>query len=621
MRVDQGHQFEPLPVPDVFNDDSAFRLALLRHLVEGLSDVKLQQIFANLTAFSRRCTTIHKCSSDKLCSSADEPRLRQFDAWGRRVDELITGEGWRELKRAAAQEAIVADSYELGRRWLGEKARLFAFAKILLFAPFSKLVLCPISMTDGAVRVLELYGTHEQKMFIEDLTTQDVERAWTAGQWMTERPGGSDVSRTETTARSVDAAKTQAGDEFLLDGFKWFSSATDGDMALALARTDLDLAKGSAGLSLFLVNVRDDATGKLNGIKVHRLKQKLGTQYLPTAELELDGCRAQLIGQLGEGVRTISSVLNITRLYSAAGGVAGLAYGLRLSAAFAKSRQVGPSLQLSDLSLHTHSLFRIAVLQRGLQQLFFSTVALLGKTECGTASEDEALLLRLYTPALKAFTSSRAPEGTLGLIDSFGGQGYMEDSGLGMAEMLRDLTVERIWEGTAEVLSMDIIRVLVKSNGRALHVFVENLNRRLSSLATDKDLFSAVRKLVDTFALTSQRVVASNSTNSLQGSLSDFRFARPMLDLLMALHGAVLLLEQESWSRRASSDEGLAERIRPYGGTTAPDDDLAIAQAWIEDVADIHRTLASFKCLVDETSGHRRQNRLREQAVVFTAKL
>lgn len=619
MRFDQGHQFPVLPTPDIFNDDPTFRLALLRHLPDTISPETLNRIFAELSSFSHRCTTLHKHTSEKLSSPADEPRLRQYDAWGHRIDELTTSPSWQDLKFAALKEGLISDSYSPGRQWLGSSARLFTFAKTLFFVPFSKLVLCPIAMTDGAVRVLELYGTPRQKDLISKFTAK--EGAWTAGQWMTERPGGSDVSFTETTAVPVDAARTRAGDEFLLDGIKWFSSATDGDVALALARTNPDSSLGSAGLSLFLVEMRDRESRRLNGIRIHRLKQKLGTKYLPTAELELSGCRAQLVGELGHGVRYISSVLNITRVHSAAGGVASLNYGVRLSAAFATGRSI-KNTSLSDLPLHTHSLFRIVVLQRGLQQLFLYTVHLLGKSECKTAVANEEVLLRLYTPALKAFTATRASEAILGIVDSFGGQGYMEDSGLGVAEMLRDVTVERIWEGTAEVLSMDVVRVLSKNKGDALGVFVEDLQRRLASPSLERELALIVQGFVKNFAAKGRQIIESIAEGSFgEKKLQDYRFARPMLDLFMGLDGAVLLLEQAAWCEQACRDKVLAERTRLFGAKVAPEEDLTIARAWIEDVGDIQRTLNNFTRLVDESSDTERNNRNLEHTSVFSAKL
>lgn len=136
-----------------------------------------------------------------------------------------------------------------------------------------------MAMTDGCARVLELSGTPSMKRdLLPLLTSRDPSRAYTAGQWMTEKPGGSDVSLTETVARPVDSSSTpKAGDLTVLEGFKFFSSATDGDVALALARTG---GEGARGLSLFVVKLRDEQ-GKTNGVFVHRLKKKYGTKVRP----------------------------------------------------------------------------------------------------------------------------------------------------------------------------------------------------------------------------------------------------------------------------------------------------------------------------------------------------
>lgn len=131
---------------------------------------------------------------------------------------------------------------------------------------------------------------------------------------MTERPGGSDVGRTETQAVWNEDLQSWS-----ISGFKWFSSATDADVTMLLARTHDPTAPGtmrdgSKGLSLYLARVRDDQ-GKLNGVRIHRLKDKVGTKALPTAELELDGMIAQQVGKTYRGVKNISAILNITRIY------------------------------------------------------------------------------------------------------------------------------------------------------------------------------------------------------------------------------------------------------------------------------------------------------------------
>jgi alkylation response protein AidB-like acyl-CoA dehydrogenase len=159
---------------------------------------------------------------------------------------------------------------------------------------------------------------------------------------MTERPGGSDVGRTETQA--VWSEELQA---WSISGFKWFSSATDADVTMLLARThDPDprasansMREGSKGLSLYLARVRDEQ-GKLNGVRIHRLKDKVGTKALPTAELELDGMVAQMVGDKYRGVKNISALLNITRVYCGMGCTAAMQRFVLAVKEYARRREV-----------------------------------------------------------------------------------------------------------------------------------------------------------------------------------------------------------------------------------------------------------------------------------------
>ena len=169
-----------------------------------------------------------------------------------------------------------------------------------------------MAMTDGAARCLELHGPRNiQDLSIPRLTSTTGSELWTSGQWMTERAGGSDVSGTETHAYPENR------DTWTIKGFKWFSSATDSDMTLLLAKTP-----GIEKVSLFWSRVKHE-DGRLNGVRIIRLKDKFGTKTIPTAELELTGMKgAVMIGKEGEGVKTISEVLNITRIHCAIGSIA-----------------------------------------------------------------------------------------------------------------------------------------------------------------------------------------------------------------------------------------------------------------------------------------------------------
>ncbi|CDU23725.1 uncharacterized protein SPSC_02354 [Sporisorium scitamineum] len=622
MRAEEGFQFERFRVASPWSSDPALRLTILQLFSTGkhaLSTSEIERLFNSLTAFGKKVEGEYADIASTLDSPQHEPTLVQYDAWGQRIDKLVTGEGWKRLKGVCAEEAIVAESYPRGeakngggRDKIGKHARLFAFVRSVMFAPVSKVVLCPISMTDGAVRVLELFGTDKQKRDnIPKLCSTDPRTAWTAGQWMTERPGGSDVSRTETVAKPLDPSKKpEAGDPFVISGFKWFSSATDGDIALALARTNDDLKLGSKGLSLFLIKIRDDTTGKLNGIRVHRLKRKLGTRYLPTAELELDGCIGELVGEIGRGVATISSVLNITRLYSAGGAVGALSWGLRSATAYAQIRPALGGGKLDKLPLHTDQLLKVTVTYRVFLHIFFSNVLLMGASESGQASKRDQTRLRLLTPALKAFIATRASESYLTLIESFGGQGYMEE--VGMAEMLRDCTVERIWEGTPAILSLDVLRVLIQSNGQALIEFFQDINTILTSLPTPLtcSLNPQIKLLANTVHETSSLLSNLNLERHL--STTDLRFTRYLLDLIMAIQGSTLLLQHAAWKVTqfaASAELQKLAGVRADGGDVQQD--VYLIRLWIgcgegagvDGCADMARLVAQLRGVTMEGAG------------------
>ena len=261
-------------------------------------------------------------------AEAAPPRHVPFDAWGRRVDRIETSDAWGALDRVAALEGLVAIGYE---RAHGATSRIDQFARLYLYAPSSALYSCPLAMGDGAARFLEVHGDERTRPVFEHLTSRDPDRFWTCGQWMTERAGGSDVGSTATTARC------ERGNAYRLYGTKWFTSATTSQVAMTLARIE-GAPAGGRGLSVFLVELRD-SEGLLRDIRVLRLKDKLGTRALPTAELELDGTPARLVGGEGDGVRKIATLFNVTRVYNAVAAVAGMRRCIALARDYARRRR------------------------------------------------------------------------------------------------------------------------------------------------------------------------------------------------------------------------------------------------------------------------------------------
>jgi alkylation response protein AidB-like acyl-CoA dehydrogenase len=235
----------------------------------------------------------------------NEPRLTQWDAWGQRVDRIEVTPLWKEAQVLAARHGLVAVAYE---RRHGEKSRIDQFARVYLLDTSLDVYSCPLAMTDGAARtLLDLGNAQLVERAVARLTSRDPHRMWTSGQWMTERTGGSDVGLTETVAK-------HAPDGWRLWGTKWFTSATTSQMALTLARPE-GAGAGGRNLALFYVELRDEA-GRMNHIQVNRLKDKLGTRKVPTAELTLDGTPATPVAGLTDGVRNIASMLNITRTWN-----------------------------------------------------------------------------------------------------------------------------------------------------------------------------------------------------------------------------------------------------------------------------------------------------------------
>src|SRR6188508_383494 len=270
---------------------------------------------------------------------------------------------------------------------------------------------------------------------------------WTSGQWMTERTGGSDVSQSETVAK-LD------GDVWRLYGTKWFTSATTSNMALTLARPEGN-GEGSRGLALFYVELRD-LGGRLRNIQVNRLKDKLGTRKVPTAELTLAGTPATLVGTASDGVRQITPMLSITRTWNAISAVSAMRRGLALARDFARRRKAFGAL-LVDKPLHADTLAGLEAEYAGAFCLAFRSAELIGILEHGHDEQAERLA-RALTPIAKLTTGKQAVAVTSEAIEACGGAGYVEDTGL--PRILADAQVLPIWEGTTNVLSLDTLRAL-----------------------------------------------------------------------------------------------------------------------------------------------------------------
>ncbi|HEX5871076.1 MAG TPA: acyl-CoA dehydrogenase family protein [Longimicrobium sp.] len=390
----------------------------------------------------------------QLADRLSEPVLTQWDAWGNRVDRIELTPLWRTAERIAAEHGVVATAYE---RAHGRFSRIHQLALAYLFTPSTDIYACPLAMTDGAARVLLDSGNRALiERAVPHLTGRDPAAFWTSGQWMTETAGGSDVGRSETEARR------DADGGWRLHGRKWFTSAATSQMALTLARP-AGGPPGGRGLALFYVETRDQA-GVLRGICIDRLKDKLGTRKLPTAELTLDGTPAIPVAGLGDGVRAIAPMLNVTRTWNAMSAVALMRRGLALADDYARLRSAfGATLAVQPL--HADTLAGLRAEWMGALHLTFRVAELLGAQEAGELDDAGRALLRVLTPLAKLTTARQSVAVASEVVEAFGGAGYVEDTGI--PTLLRDAQVLSIWEGTTNVLSLDTLRALESAGGMA----------------------------------------------------------------------------------------------------------------------------------------------------------
>jgi alkylation response protein AidB-like acyl-CoA dehydrogenase len=400
-------------------------------------------------------------------AEANPPRLVRYDPWGARIDRIETPAGWETHRRAAARHALVALPYLPGARdqW-GAGARVVQHALLHLYGPESATFSCPVAMSDGAAALLchPEVDPAVRDTWLPRLLSTDPATAITSGQWMTEATGGSDLARAATTARP------EPGGSWRLTGDKWFCSAVDAAVAVALARP-AHADAGSRTLAPFLIpRYADGGDRPAPGIRVHRLKDKLGTRALPTAEVGLTDAYALPLGDPDRpGLVRMMTLVRVARLHNAAAAAGGMRRGLAYAHAFATARQVAGG-RLAASPLHRATLGTLGVDAAGAFALAAHAFALLGRVEgragpgSGTATEDPlaAAELRMVAPLAKLTTARLAVAAASELLECFGGAGYVEDTGI--PRLLRDAQVLPIWEGTTNVLALDVLRATVRED-------------------------------------------------------------------------------------------------------------------------------------------------------------
>ncbi|MBR1128173.1 acyl-CoA dehydrogenase family protein [Bradyrhizobium iriomotense] len=390
-------------------------------------------------------------------ANENTPKLRTFDSKGNRRDQVEFHPAYHELMAHSAHAGVHNSTWTADGKPAGDAAEVIRAAKFYIAAQVETGHLCPITMTRASVAALAMQPDLLARV-MPVLSTRSYDpsfapwwdkRGMTLGMGMTEKQGGTDVRANMTRA-------VRDGDAYRITGHKWFMSAPMCDAFLVLAQAD-------SGLTCFFMP-RFAPDGSVNAIQFQRLKDKLGNRSNASSEVEFVGAYAEAVGEEGKGIRTIIQMVQLTRQDCAIASVglmrSGLAHALhhaRHRSVFQKHLADQPLMQavLSDMALHVEA--STALVMR-LCRAFDRT----------PHDASEAAYMRLLTPAIKYWTCKSAPAFLYEAMECLGGNGYVEDGIL--ARHYRESPVNAIWEGSGNVMCLDVLRALAREPDAATAV-------------------------------------------------------------------------------------------------------------------------------------------------------
>ncbi|MDA9392956.1 acyl-CoA dehydrogenase [Bradyrhizobium sp. CCBAU 45394] len=445
---------------EVFNQSPPFwdvdLFAVDRPLVEAVKANGGAKAERELSEFGKHWGSAAMADRGRVANE-NTPKLRTFDAKGNRRDQIEFHPAYHELMAHSAHAGVHNSTWTADGKPAGDAAEVIRAAKFYIASQVETGHLCPITMTRASVAALAMQPDLLARV-MPVLATKSYDptfapwwrkRGMTLGMGMTEKQGGTDVRANMTRA-------VRDGEAYRITGHKWFMSAPMCDAFLVLAQAD-------EGLTCFFMP-RFAPDGSVNAIQFQRLKDKLGNRSNASSEVEFAAAYAQAVGEAGKGIRTIIQMVQLTRQDCAIASTglmrSGLAHALhhaRHRSVFQKHLADQPLMQavLSDMALHVEA--SVALVMR-LCRAFDRT----------PHDAAEAAYMRLLTPAIKYWTCKSAPSFLYEAMECLGGNGYVEDGIL--ARHYRESPVNAIWEGSGNVMCLDVLRALSREPEAAMAV-------------------------------------------------------------------------------------------------------------------------------------------------------
>ncbi|WP_158781197.1 isovaleryl-CoA dehydrogenase [Pantoea sp. BAV 3049] len=439
------NQPRPLANSNLFLSDTPLREAVQRQGAGWDSDL--------LASVGQQLGSAESLELGRLANS-NPPELLRFDPCGERLDDVRFHPAWHLLMQGLCANRV----HNLPWQEQPPPAAFVArTARFILHAQVEAGTLCPVTMTFGAIPLLQKYLPAEFRDWLQPLLSDrydphlqsgSLKRGLLIGMGMTEKQGGTDVLSNTTRAEPV--AGRGSGAAYRLTGHKWFFSVPQSDAHLVLAQ-----AQG--GIScFFLPRILPD--GERNAVHIERLKDKLGNRSNASSEVEFFAATGWLIGEEGEGVRQILKMGGYTRFDCALGSHAMMRRAFSVALYHAHQRQV-LGKNLVDQPLMRQVLSSQALLLEGQTAMLFR----LARAWSSVSEEEGKIFSRLFTPAAKFAVCRRGMGFVAESMEVLGGIGYCEESEL--PRLYREMPVNSIWEGSGNVMCLDVLRVLTRQPG------------------------------------------------------------------------------------------------------------------------------------------------------------
>ncbi|MBU5341583.1 acyl-CoA dehydrogenase family protein [Caldifermentibacillus hisashii] len=495
---------------------------LLRILKKKLNPALYEYAVRELEKFYDKCYRefdIRAVHTDR----EGQPKLIKYNKFGEEVSEIWVNEGYKKT---------VADTYNTGIVGyvhkeipeLGQKGNyLYSYAQGYLLSQVEPGFYCPVTLTMAVAYLIDHYADDELKArFLPHvLSTGEVE-LYEGATFLTERQGGSDVGANEVRA-------IRESDHFRIYGEKYFASnAGQCGVAAVLARIDGN-GPGTKGLSLFLVPWRKE-DGSLNHIQVRRLKDKLGVRAVPSAEIEFDGAKAYLVGDEKKGFYYMMEALNLSRVCNAIASLGIMKRALKESMEYADWRSAfgNPIIQYPMVQ---ETLATLQVRYEVELSALFEAIELFDYVMQNPemATEEQIALNRLYIALLKARTADEAIAFTHTAIETHGGNGYIED--FVTPRLLRDAQVLTVWEGTANILGLEVLRLIKKY--RVDSIFLKQIGEKLENLSFENGRLAIIQERLT--KLKRMLVVLATADEAVL-TYHAKRVASEMTNLLLTVH-------------------------------------------------------------------------------------